>query len=150
MALSLSKAARLKPEIRLAQALSEYEAVLADDQKAKLRGYRAQSPPSATDVMRLTAEIDQDAIRNRKSRQCVGPRLSNVLQAVQQFATVVDVAVGGSQCPIASGIWGVLKLSLQVLLPQLWGPYSTMHLLIRVLRWHPLSRPTLINYQRCS
>jgi hypothetical protein len=119
MALPLSRAARLKPEIRLAQALSEYEAVLADDQKAKLRGYRAQCPPSATDVMRLTAEIDQDAVRNRKSRRCVGPRLSNVLQAVQQFASVVDIAVGGSQCPIASGVWGVLKLSLQVLLPRL-------------------------------
>lgn len=122
MALPLSKATRLKPEIRLAQALSEYEAVLADDQKSKLRGYRAQSPPSASDVMRLTAEIDQDAVRNRKSRQCVGPRLSNVLQAAQRFTAVVDVAVGGSQCPIASGIWAVLKLSLQVLLHGSEGP----------------------------
>ena len=121
MALSLYKVARLKPEIRLAQALSEYEAILADEQKAKLRGYRAQSPPSAVDVMRLTAEIDQSAMRNRKSRQCVGPRLSNVLQAAQQFAAVVDIAVGGSQSPIASGIWGVLKLSLQVFLTTLWS-----------------------------
>ena len=114
MALILSKAARLKPEIRLAQALSEYAAILSDDQKAKLRGYYAQSPPNASDVMRLTAEIDRDEMRTRKSRRCVGPRLSNVLQACQQFATVVDVAIGGSQQPIASGIWGVLKLSLQV------------------------------------
>lgn len=35
MALSLAKAAPLKPEIKLAQALSEFEAVLVDDQKKR-------------------------------------------------------------------------------------------------------------------
>ena len=50
MALSLAKAAPLKPEIRLAQELSEFEAVLADDQKTKLRTYRGQAPPNPTDA----------------------------------------------------------------------------------------------------
>jgi hypothetical protein len=111
MSLAIAKAARLKPEIRLAQALSEYEAILADEQKAKLRGYRQQSPSTAADVMRFTAEIDQGA---RRSRRCVGPRLCNYLQAVQMFAGVVDVVVGGAQSLIASAIWGAVKLSLQV------------------------------------
>jgi hypothetical protein len=113
MALALTKAARLKPEIRLAQALSEYEAVLVDEQKVKLRGYRQEAPPTAADVMRFTAEIDQGA---RRSRRCVGPRLCNFLQAVQMFAGVVDVVVGGAQLMIASAIWGVVKLSLQVII----------------------------------
>jgi hypothetical protein len=112
MALALSKAARLKPELRLAQALSEFEVVLRDKDKAKLRAYRAQSPPNATDVMRLTAEIDLDALRKHKFRRCVGPRLCNFLQAVQGFA---DTVVGGSQSLTASAIWGVVKLSLQVI-----------------------------------
>ncbi|MCJ1428875.1 hypothetical protein MMC29_006786 [Sticta canariensis] len=114
MALSLAKAAPLKPEIKLAQALSEFEAVLPDDQKTKLRTYRGQSPPNPTDVMRFTAEIDRDAGRNRKSRQCVGTRLTNVLQSIQQFSTVVDLIVGSSQSQIAGAIWGTVKLSLQL------------------------------------
>jgi ankyrin repeat domain-containing protein 50 len=80
-AVALRNAALLKPEIRLAQALSEYEAVLTDDQKAKLRTYHGQQPPDATDVMRLTAEIDREN-SHRKGHRCVGPRLTNVLQAV--------------------------------------------------------------------
>lgn len=114
MALSLAKAA-LNPEIKLIQALSEFEAVLPDDQKAQLRIYRRQSPPNPTDVMRFTAEIDRDASRNRKSRQCVGTRLMNVLHAVQQFSTSVDFIVGSSQSQIAGVIWGTIKISLQVM-----------------------------------
>jgi hypothetical protein len=113
MAVALRNAAPLKPEIRLAQALSEYEAILTDDQKAKLRTYHGQPPPGATDVMRLTAEIDREN-SHRKGRRCVGPRLTNVLQAVQQFSTIVDTMVGGSQSQIACAIWGVVKMSIQV------------------------------------
>jgi hypothetical protein len=117
MALAVSKAGRLKPEIRLAQALSEYEAILVDDQKAKLRGFRQEPPPTAADAMRLTAEIDRDTVRTRKSRRCVGPRFCNFLQAVQMFTGVVDIFVGGAQSLIASAIWGVVKLSFQVTRP---------------------------------
>lgn len=115
MALQLfAKAAPLKPAIKLFQVLSEFEAILPDDQKRKLHTYRGQSPPTPTDVIRFTAEIDRDAGRNRKSRQCVGTRLTNVLHAVQQFSTVVDIIVGTSQSQIAGAIWGTVKMSLQV------------------------------------
>ena len=97
-------AAPLKPEIKLAQALSEFEDILADDQKTKLRLYRGQSPPNPADVMRFTAEIDREAGRNRKSRQCVGTRLTNVPHGVQQFSTIVDFIVESSQSQIASAI----------------------------------------------
>ncbi|MCJ1269568.1 hypothetical protein MMC22_009460 [Lobaria immixta] len=113
MALPLAKAAPLKPQIKLAQALSEFEAVLPDDQKIKLRTYRGQSPPTPTDVTRFTAEVDRDAGRNRKSRQCVGTRLTNVLHSVQQFSTIADVIVGSSQSQIAGAVWGTVKISLQ-------------------------------------
>jgi hypothetical protein len=113
MAVALRSGAPLKPEIRLAQALSEYEAVLMDDQKAKLRTYREQQPPDIADVMRLTAEIDRENSL-RKGRRCVGPRLTNVLQAVQQFSTIVDIIIGGSQSLIASAIWGIVKMTLLI------------------------------------
>ena len=115
MALPLAKAAPLRPQVRLAQALSEFEAILTDDQKARFRTYRGQSPPNQTDVIRFTAEIDRDGSRNRKSRQCVGTRLTNVLHAVQQFSTVVDVIVGSSQSQIAGAIWGTVKICIQVI-----------------------------------
>jgi hypothetical protein len=113
MAVALRNAAPLKPEIQFVQALSEYEAILTDDQKTKFRTYHRQQPPNATDVMRLTAEIDREN-NHRKGRRCVGPRLTNILQAVQQFSTIVDTIVGSSQSQIACAIWGVLKMSIQV------------------------------------
>ena len=55
MAVALHNIAPLKPEIQFVQALSEYEAILTDDQKTTFRMYHRQQPPDATDVMRLTA-----------------------------------------------------------------------------------------------
>jgi hypothetical protein len=75
--------------------------------------YRRQQPPDATDVMRLTTQIDREN-SHRKGLRCVGPCLTNILQAVQQFSTIVDMVIGGSQSQIACAIWGVLRMSLQV------------------------------------
>jgi len=63
--------------------------------------------------MKLTAEIDENN-SYRRSRRCFGPRLTNVLEAVQQFSAVVDIIIGGSQSLIASAIWGTLKMTLQI------------------------------------
>ena len=113
---SLIKAKPLSLELKLIQAVSKYEAILDSDQKTKLRTYRGTSPPTVDDVMRFTAEIDSDAARTRRSRQGVGPRLTNVAESVQQFASAMDVIVGGSQSVTACAIWGVLKMSLLVML----------------------------------
>ncbi|KAH0547752.1 hypothetical protein FGG08_000009 [Glutinoglossum americanum] len=105
---------RLKPEIRLAQAVSQFEADLSSDQKVAFRAYRSQSrdsPPGPSDVMRLTAEIDRRA-SGVGGRRCFGPRFTNFLQAVQQFAALGDVIVGGSQNIIACGVWSLVRMSL--------------------------------------
>lgn len=115
MALALARASRLKPEIRLAQAVSEFEASLTDEEKAAFRTYRSQtrdSPPNVNDVMRLTAEVDRRA--SRKTSRCFGPRLTNLLQAVQQFAALGDIVVGGSQNLIACGVWSLVRMTLLV------------------------------------
>ena len=113
MSSALSKAAPLKPEILLAQALSEYEAILEADQKARFQAFRGSSPPTINDVVRFTAEIDRASFK-RRGRRCVGPRLTNVLQSVQQFSTIVDALVELSSSSIASTMWGALKMAIQV------------------------------------
>ncbi|KAJ6008350.1 NACHT nucleoside triphosphatase [Penicillium herquei] len=114
MSLALSKASRLKPELRLAQAISAFTADLSDDQKARLAEKRSKAlktPPSIQDVRSLTAEID----RANNGGRCVGPRLINLVGVVQKFASLGDVIVGASQNIIACGVWCIVRLSLQMI-----------------------------------
>ena len=114
MSLTLFTAAPLKPEIRLAQAVSQFEACLSDGQKVAFRNQRTQSlksPPSTQDVMRVTAEID---ISQKAGGRCFGPRFTKFLHGAQQFAALGDVVVGSSQSVIACGVWSVLRTCLLV------------------------------------
>ncbi|CAI7623036.1 unnamed protein product [Penicillium glandicola] len=116
MSQSLSSAPRLKPDIRLAQAVSQFEAELSNEQKASFRAWRTksiESPPGIQDVMQLTAEIDR---ASEKKRRCLGPRLTNLLQATQQFAALGDIVVGGSQNLVACGVWSIVRMSLLLVL----------------------------------
>ena len=108
MALATAKAAPLRPDIKLFQALSDYEAILPAEQR---QSYRA-SPPDANAVMALTCEIDR---RNagRRSRRC-GARLTSFLKSVKGFTSVVDLIVPSSGNPIAAGVWGAVKIAIQV------------------------------------
>jgi hypothetical protein len=63
--------------------------------------------------MRLTAELDKTA-GILAGRRCYGPRMTNLLSAVQQFAALGDILIGGSQNLIASGVWTVVRVSLLV------------------------------------
>ena len=117
MSVLLANVSRLKPEIRLAQAVSQFEADLSSEQKTTFRTYRFQScnsPPDPKDVMQLTAEIDRQASGKVGSRRCFGPRLINFLQAVQQYAALGDIVVGGTQNIIACGVWSLVRMSLLV------------------------------------
>jgi hypothetical protein len=116
MAMILSKAARLKPEIRLAEAISQFEASLSSAQKQEFGDWRAQSlkaPPNITDVMQFTADLDHRIAQKSKSR-CVGPRFTSFLSTVQQFAALGDVVVDGSQNIIACGVWSLVLMSILV------------------------------------
>jgi hypothetical protein len=117
MSALLANVSRLKPEIRLAQAVSQFEADLSSEHKATFHTYKSQSrnsPPNHGDVMRLAAEIDRRASGKIGGGRCFGPRLINVLQAVQQFAALGDVIVGGSQNIIACGVWSLVRMTLLV------------------------------------
>ncbi|KAL7770697.1 hypothetical protein CFE70_000635 [Pyrenophora teres f. teres 0-1] len=73
MSSALAKASPLKPEIRLAQAVSDPH-----------------------DVMQLTAEVHRHTSKKFRSA-CFGLRFTNFLHGVQQFAALGDIIIGGSQ-----------------------------------------------------
>lgn len=113
---ALAKASSLKPEIRLAQAVSEFEADLSNEQKSTFQRLRSQSlstTPSPRDVMQLTAQVDRHTFK-KFSSACFGPRFTNFLHGVQQFAALGDVVVGGSQNMLACGVWSLVRMSLLV------------------------------------
>ncbi|KAK1772738.1 ankyrin repeat-containing domain protein [Phialemonium atrogriseum] len=116
MSSALAKAAPLKAEIRLAQAVSQFEADLSTEQKAAFGAYRSRScraSPSIHDVMQLTAEIDRQTTRKLGGGgRCFGPRLTNILQSIQQFAALGDIIIGGSQNIIACGVWSLARFTL--------------------------------------
>ncbi|KAI8184046.1 hypothetical protein K4K51_012842 [Colletotrichum sp. SAR 10_75] len=119
MALAVRNAAALKPEIRLAQAVSEFEAKLDEEHKAAFRNTRIAArttPPTPSDVMRLTADIDARVRQEHGLSRCFGPRLTNILQAVQQFAALGDTVIGGSQSLVACGVWSAVRMMLHVVI----------------------------------
>lgn len=66
------------------------------------------SPPTHKEVMTLTAELDEQPGRRLGGRRCFGPRFTNMLATVQQYAALGDVIVGGSQNIVACGVWCVV------------------------------------------
>jgi hypothetical protein len=118
MAMIATDAARLKPEIRLAQAVSQFEAALSREGKVAFWDQRAealQSAPATTDIMRFTAQIDR--CMPGKASRCLGPRFTSFLSSVQQFAALRDVIIGGSQNIIACGVWSAVRISILVSTP---------------------------------
>ncbi|KAF2133804.1 hypothetical protein P153DRAFT_380980 [Dothidotthia symphoricarpi CBS 119687] len=114
MSLVISNAGRLKPEIRLAEAVSQFKSSLSTDQKMLLDANTSQAmknTPTPSDVMRFTAEFNR-RVSSEAGGRCYGPRLANFLQGVQQFAALGDVVVGGSQNMIACGVWSLVRMSL--------------------------------------
>ena len=109
MALAMSKAAPLRPDIKLYQALRDYEAVLTQDQKAS---FHYTSPLESNDVMALTVEINRQNA-GRKSRVW-GARLTTFLNSVQGFTAVVDLVIGNVGNPIAGAVWGAAKTAILV------------------------------------
>ncbi|PNP76521.1 hypothetical protein FNYG_09940 [Fusarium nygamai] len=65
--------------------------------------------------MRLTAEMDLKATSKHGRIRCFGPRLTNMLQAIQQFAALGDIVVGGSQNLIACGVWSAARMTVHVM-----------------------------------
>lgn len=59
--------------------------------------------------MIVTADLNK-----RATRAGIGARFTNMLMAVQQFATIGDVVIAGSQSLPACCVWCVVRSSLTV------------------------------------
>ena len=108
MALILASAASLSPEIKLTQALADYEAILSDEDRT---AFCAQKQPDHMDAIKLTIIIDSQCSARR--RQCLGSRLITFLESVQNFSGIVDTFVS-SKPHVAALVWGGVKLALLV------------------------------------
>ena len=89
-------------------ALSDFEAVLNEEQKSR---FTATRTPDVNAAIKLAIEIDHDNA-SRRSR-CLGTRLIKFLEGVQQFSSVIGTFVS-SNPQIAALVWGSVKLSLLV------------------------------------
>lgn len=97
MALALTKAASLRPDIKLSQALNGYEATLPVEQKLSYK----ESPPDYVAVMALTCEVD------RKTRRYAA-RSTSFLNSVRDFTRTVDLIISSMGNPIAGAVWGTV------------------------------------------
>lgn len=114
MSKALGQAAKLKPEIRLAQALSEFCAGLGESRSREFKSLRTTSPPTPDDVVRLTEEVNRDGLRTHKAWRPYATNMALFLEKVQRLARIGDFLVGSSQNLIASGVWTAVKLTLGV------------------------------------
>jgi len=110
--------AKLDASLRLSQAISEFGALL-DSVNAKhhavFKTLRTRKPPTAYDVLQFTEELNRDGLRlHRTWWKRYGTRLVKILDHIQIVMTAGDILIGGSQNMIASGVWAVVRLSLQV------------------------------------
>ena len=139
MALVLVDSILSQPDENLCQALRDYESLLSEEDKRKLR---AETVPDVTAVIKFTASIDEDC--NNHRRQCVGQRLMTFLDSVQQFSAVVDTFVS-SHPEIAALVWGGVKITLLV-------RNICCHLmaLTESSRLQITSRPISTSYHHCS
>jgi hypothetical protein len=116
MSVIRSKRPDIGPELRLARAISEFEADLPDEQKREYHNLKSRdhdSPPDLNDVNRFAAELSLQ-ISAKGGGRCYGPRFMNFLQCIQQFASIGDVIIGGTQNLLACGIWSIARVSLLV------------------------------------
>ncbi|KAI1267932.1 hypothetical protein F5Y18DRAFT_274646 [Xylariaceae sp. FL1019] len=118
MALTFRNAGRLKPEARLGEAIEEFENCLSLKQTASFQSVRTatrSSSPTLREVMQLTAEVDLEARKGAEGsrvRRCFGPRLTKILEILQQFVSIGDIVVGGSQNLIACGVWSLVRVTI--------------------------------------
>ena len=123
MSKAISEAAVLKPEYRLIQAISEFEAQLSSQEKV-LFGKQKQIVPHPDDVTRFTAEVDKD-MSARGVRRVYGPRLTTFLDGVQKFVPLGDIWIGTTSGMLGRGIWTVVRFSISVRLFKKLGDWSS-------------------------
>lgn len=81
---------------------------------SKFTALQSESAPKASDVFRLTEEVNRDGHEVHRTWRQYGGRLQKVLDQILVFTKVGDILVGGSQNMIACGVRAAVRLSTQV------------------------------------
>ncbi|KAL0930471.1 NACHT domain-containing protein [Colletotrichum truncatum] len=142
---------KLKPEIRLAQAISEFSVCLSGDKDrhAKFKNLQTRRPPNALEVVQLTEEINRDGARRHKSWRPYATRLVAILDRIRQFAPIGDVLIGGSQNLLACGVWAAVRMALEVSLSFLSYFDKVSNLLLRIGRSVSLHQDFAMLFPQC-
>ncbi|KAF5010298.1 hypothetical protein FDECE_3548 [Fusarium decemcellulare] len=105
----------LSPDIRLAKVVSEFGAGLDEKHRPIFKTWQTHSPPSESDVIRLTEEVNRDGSRlHQGSWKAFGTRLFKLLDQIQILIKPGDILVSGSQNMVASGVWAAVRMSLEI------------------------------------
>lgn len=113
-----TQSGRLKPEVRLGVAVSEFAQTLDDDRKREFRKMQtAGTQLSGRDAIRVTEELNRDSERRHCTWRPYGTKCGKFLDRLQTLANIGDVMIGGSQNVIATSVWCAVRLSLQVCKP---------------------------------
>ena len=114
MSKALAQAAKLKPEIRLAQAISEFATSLEGPHRTTFKALQTQAAPKPVDVIKVTEEINRDGQRAHTAWKPYATRLVGILEKLQMISSIGDLLIGNSQNTMASGVWASVKISLSV------------------------------------
>ncbi|KAF4465428.1 Ankyrin repeat-containing [Fusarium albosuccineum] len=105
----------LCPDVRLAKVVSEFGAGLDEKHRPIFKTWQTHSPPSESDVIRLTEEVNRDGSRlHQGSWRAFGTRLFKLLDQIQILIKPGDILVSGSQNMVASGVWAAVRMSLEI------------------------------------
>ena len=97
--------ATVNPELRLAQAVSEFRVDLTQEEK---RQFRESTAPDVSDIMRFTAQFDRiSSLHNR----VYGPRLTSFLVGVHTFAVMRYIDIDET---VRWAVWALVGILLQV------------------------------------
>lgn len=111
-------AGRMKPEVRLGVAISEFAKTLDDKQRQQFHRMQTSNKHlTGLDVVRATEEMNKDLVDGSSRRRAwitYGTKAGSFLSRVQKFASVGDVLIGGTQNMIATGVWSAIRLCLMV------------------------------------
>jgi hypothetical protein len=112
----LALSGQLSPIARLGAAVSEFTEILDGEAKRKFKALRnsKNAPLSASDVIKVTEEINSEGRQRHRTWRPDGPKVGPFLAKLQVFASVGDVIIGGTQDLIISGVWGAVRLCLLV------------------------------------
>ena len=111
LSLIVSSIGPITPKSKISQALRDFEDSLSQDDKHIYdldHGVMLSTPYQISNFLGV---IEHKLERSKKR---YANRMMKFLEGLSGITGVIDVIVGGSQCEIACGVWGVVRLTLQV------------------------------------